>query len=242
MNNNASRVLIIAIASMLCGSLNTFSQGAGERDSRAESRLGSWMNPLVEFSHIARPRIDSVTVAGGSNTLNVWFAPQLSYFPFRENHIQIFNESLKSELGWRYRRHTISSYSNGFSLDQLVPNLYRTGMAIDTSRIIRPSPDRPVIARRIDETAPIAALYGKGIAVWQSHGYFYEASLDRWEWQRAKLFGTVEDISTMAYVTPYLVQMLERAGANVFLPRERDTGLNEVIVDNDLSTGRQFLC
>lgn len=37
----------------------------------------------------------------------------------------------------------------------------------------------------------------------------------------------------MSYVLPYLVPMLERAGANVFLPRERDPQLNEYIVDND---------
>ncbi len=62
--------------------------------------------------------------------------------------------------------------------------------------------------------------------------------LDRWEWQRAKLFGTVEDLSVMAYVIPYLTPMLENSGATVFLPRERDIQLNEVIVDNDRSTGR----
>ncbi len=61
-------------------------------------------------------------------------------------------------------------------------------------------------------------------------------NLDRWEWQRARLFGTVEDISVMGYVLPYLTRMLENAGANVFLPRERDMQTNEVIVDNDMST------
>lgn len=237
MNNNASRLFIAVIVTALLGSQNLFSQDTGARDSRAESRLRSWVNPLSEFSHIARPRIDSVTVAAGSNTLNVWFAPQLSWYPFRENHIVIFNTSLRDELGWRYRRYSINSYSNGFSLEQLVPNIYRSGIAIDSARIRRPSSDRPLITARKEGLIPASGLSGKGIALWQSHGYYYEASLDRWEWQRAKLFGTVEDVSTMAYVTPYLAEMLERAGANVFLPRERDTGINEVVVDNDLSTG-----
>ncbi|MFO7575416.1 MAG: fibronectin type III domain-containing protein [Bacteroidales bacterium] len=236
MKSHTSRVLIIVIASLFAGNLMSFSQDAGERDSRAEGRLSSWINPLTEFSHIASPRIDSVTVIDANNIVNVYFAPQLSYYPFREYHIQLFNESLKNELGWRYRRHTINSYSNGFKIEQLVPNLYRNGIEIDITRIIRPSPERPVLIRRKDEPVFNYGLFGKGIALWQSHGYYYEASLDRWEWQRAKLFGTVEDISTMAYVTPYLVPMLEKAGANVFMPRERDTGVNEVIVDNDIST------
>jgi hypothetical protein len=57
--------------------------------------------------------------------------------------------------------------------------------------------------------------------------------LARWEWQRARIFQTVEDLYTMSYVLPYLTPMLENAGAVVMLPRERDTQPNEVIVDND---------
>ena len=40
---------------------------------------------------------------------------------------------------------------------------------------------------------------------------------------------------TQSFVLPYLVPMLENAGAYVMLPRERDTQINEVIVDNDSS-------
>jgi len=61
-------------------------------------------------------------------------------------------------------------------------------------------------------------------------------NLDRWEYQRAKLFGTVEDISVMGFVVPYLARMLENAGANVWLPRERDFQVSEVITDNDRSS------
>lgn len=76
-------------------------------------------------------------------------------------------------------------------------------------------------------------LSGKNLAVWQSHGWYYEQSLQRWEWQRARIFLTVEDLYTQSYVLPFLVPMLENAGANVLLPRERDYQINEVIVDND---------
>lgn len=38
---------------------------------------------------------------------------------------------------------------------------------------------------------------------------------------------------TQTLVVPYLIPMLENAGANVFTPRERDWQRNEVIVDND---------
>ena len=76
-------------------------------------------------------------------------------------------------------------------------------------------------------------LCNKHIALWQSHGLYYEFSTNRWEWQRARLFQTVEDKFTQGFVLPYLVPMLEKAGAYVMMPRERDTNPYEVIVDND---------
>lgn len=76
-------------------------------------------------------------------------------------------------------------------------------------------------------------LNSKHIALWQSHGWYYEQKLLRWEWQRARLFQTVEDLYTMSYVQPFLLPMLENAGAVVLLPRERDLQTHEVVVDND---------
>lgn len=79
-------------------------------------------------------------------------------------------------------------------------------------------------------------LSGKHIAMWHSHGFYYESKLDRWEWQRARCFSNVEDIGNMPYVVKYLDPMLKNAGAVVLIPRERDFQKQKFIVDNDLST------
>ena len=228
---------VIVAISLLVSSATTYSQEGFERDNRAESRLGSWTNPLTNQLHIARPRIDSVKVNDQANIVNVYFPSTLSYYSFRENDIKLFYESLKKSLGWRYRKYSVVATSNGFALAQLVPNLYRTTLSPDSSRVIAARLQAPALVRKVDDYQPTAAINGKGIALWHSHGYFYEATLDRWEWQRAKLFGTVEDVSTMAYVLPYLTKMLENAGAITYIPRERDFRPEEVIVDNDRSTG-----
>ena len=60
---------------------------------------------------------------------------------------------------------------------------------------------------------------------------------DRWEWQRARLYGTIEDLYPFSYIQPWLLPMLENAGAHVMLPRERDLQPGEVIVDLDGSSG-----
>lgn len=80
---------------------------------------------------------------------------------------------------------------------------------------------------------PQGALTGRNIAMWQSHGRYYDASEDRWKWQRCRLFGTVEDLYTRSYVVPFLVPMLENAGAYVMLPRERDEHRAEIVIDPD---------
>lgn len=79
-------------------------------------------------------------------------------------------------------------------------------------------------------------LENRHIALWQSHGLYYKQSWEKWIWQRSNIFGTREDLYTQSYVLPFLVPMLENAGANVLLPRERDTQLTELIIDNDISS------
>jgi hypothetical protein len=76
-------------------------------------------------------------------------------------------------------------------------------------------------------------LNNRHISLWASHGRYFNVKDSTWKWQRPPLFGTREDLFTPTIVTPYLIPMLEKAGAIVFMPRERDWQRNEVIVDND---------
>ncbi|MCM1066592.1 MAG: xanthan lyase [Muribaculaceae bacterium] len=86
---------------------------------------------------------------------------------------------------------------------------------------------------RLDRPAAPEGLDGANIALWQSHGWYFEPKLNRWEWQRARVMQTVEDLYTQSYVMPFLMPMLENAGAYVMSPRERDTNTTELILDND---------
>lgn len=77
-------------------------------------------------------------------------------------------------------------------------------------------------------------LDGRTIAIWPSHGKYYAGD---WIWQRPKLFGTVEDLLSRSFVDPYIVPMLENAGAYVMMPRERDFSTKSLLIDHDRSTG-----
>ena len=83
---------------------------------------------------------------------------------------------------------------------------------------------------------PTLGLANRHIALWASHGLYFNQKESRWIWQRARLFQTVEDIYTESYVLPFLVPMLENAGATVLMPRERDINPHELIIDNDKSS------
>ena len=56
-----------------------------------------------------------------------------------------------------------------------------------------------------------------------------------------RLFCTTEDLFTQSFVLPYVIPMLENAGAVVYTPRERDTQKNEIIVDNDTPNASLYL-
>ena len=120
------------------------------------------------------------------------------------------------------------------NIRDLVPNYYRRQCDVDRSRYNTKYTTTTPFVRNDNRAYPISqGLQDRNIALWQSHGWYYEQRTDRWQWQRARVFTTVEDKFTLSYVIPYLAPMLERAGANVLMPRERDYQRNEVIVDND---------
>ena len=61
-------------------------------------------------------------------------------------------------------------------------------------------------------------LTDKTIALWPSHGLYYNHDRDEWIWQRATLWTTVEDLYSQEYVR-LIKRMLENSGANVLMPR-----------------------
>lgn len=76
-------------------------------------------------------------------------------------------------------------------------------------------------------------LDNRVIALWPSHGNYYNNEKGEWIWQRAHLLQTIEDLFSSSYVVDLLAPMLENAGAYVMMPRERDTNLTEIIIDAD---------
>ena len=103
-------------------------------------------------------------------------------------------------------------------------------------KFVIPRTDCPLTKNISSPFSSTKGLDNRHIALWQSHGLYYKQSKEKWNWQRANLFETREDLYTQSYILPLLVPMLENAGATVLLPRERDIQRIELIVDNDKSS------
>lgn len=175
-----------------------------------------------------RVRVDSVIVKGRS--VKLYAGVNLSYAPLGSDDVNEIYTRVKGLLPAEFKKYKLEVITDTQPIENLVA-FGKKKKDLFANKLDRPlvkNLSRPYVADR--------GLQDHHLALWQSHGRYYEQKLTRWEWQRARLFQTVEDLYTQSYVLPYLAPMLENAGANVLLPRERDTQRHEIIVDNDHST------
>jgi hypothetical protein len=172
-------------------------------------------------------------------TLDFYFNEKLSDYPWRKADVQWIKSEIKKQFPDEYQRYKVGQlFCKRVSINDLVvPNLNSDGKpSEDKMRVSDPrEKNDPLMVRDMNGKNFQKGLSGRYIVLWQSHGRYYEAKTQRWEWQRAPIFRTVEDMYTQSYVLPFLIPMLENAGAYVMTPRERDTQVHEVIVDNNSS-------
>ncbi len=155
----------------------------------------------------------------------------LSYIPVRKDNCREMKADLSSVFGNQFAPDSIHVVTDGKTLESLVPRYYQAS-AEKRPAFTYPA-QTPLVTPLNRPYSPTRGLQNRHIAMWQSHGNYFELALNRWGWQRARMFQTVEDKYTQSYVLPFLIPMLENAGATVLTPRERDLNSHEVVVDND---------
>ena len=176
--------------------------------------------------------------------LDFHFDHSLSDFPWREKDVDWFRSQLKKLLPSEYASCEIGKV---FAKDTEIEDLVTPPLGIKgwPQPYAYASEDRNLRRLFVQQEGALRipkGLSGRNIALWQSHGRYFDEGSGQWKWQRAPLHRTVEDMYTQSYVIPFLIPMLERAGAYVMTPRERDIQKYEVIIDNDPSfTGERVL-
>ena len=144
----------------------------------------------------------------------------------------LYNE-VKRLLPMPFNTYNISIVSAGSPIEQLIP----TSMLdrADTSRVYKRElfKGNPWVTPMSHPYSIKKGLQGRHLGICHSHGKYFSFDKKEWIWQRPRLFCTTEDMFTQTFVVPYLIPMLQNAGAVVFSPRERDWQKQEIIVDND---------
>ena len=189
---------------------------------------------LLEEHSTVKWNLKLQAVMKRGSTLDFYFTESLGDYPWHKGDREWFREQLKGLFPEKYAKYKLGEiYSKRVAHDKLeTPSLSFDGNP-ENSRHRTSAPDRRNIVTCLGEEEYSKGLSGRHIALWQSHGYYYDQNTDRWQWQRPYLFQTVEDMFTQSFVLPYLAPMLENAGAYTLIPRERDTQRNEIIADND---------
>ena len=182
-------------------------------------------------------RLEKVMVRNG--VLDLYFNRNLVDYPWHAEDVDWFVSQIKKEGSGALHGYSIfTCRAGGSKLDELVtPRLGNNGKPVLFKYSEKSSGAEPMV-RRTHARKIAKGLWGRHIALWQSHGIYYNEAQDIWRWQRAPLHRTVEDQYTQSYVLPYLIPMLENAGAYVMTPRERDVQPREVVCDNDPTFAR----
>lgn len=172
-------------------------------------------------------RIGITRLSYNSGVISLTANDHLACVPWRKADVDSLKQIVRQVYGAQSNVR-VCIYSGGVELEKLTLSETERPWGNYTRPYVQPW------VTQLDKPFAVdSGMAGKHIALWASHGYHYDHKTNRWKWQRARLLQTVEDLYTSSYTIPFLVPMLERAGAYVVQPRERDIQTHEVIVDND---------
>lgn len=174
-------------------------------------------------------KLEKVEVEG--NIVKLYFSEHLVVQPVRQALVEDLIQRFQSVIQPIMPSAEIKIFAGNRELEKYIPGAFNPpGLLPEKLKV----PSKPPLIRNVSAPVPAATagLYGHYIAVWHSHGMYYDTLDKRWQWQRPRLFTAVEDKLTMSFTIPFLIPMLENAGAIVFCPRERDIQIHEVLVDD----------
>lgn len=220
--------IIIFLLSIFLWSFPAEGQDSESLKKQLDQKLNSFARQYVSSRTI---KIDSILIQ--KKKVMLFTNEALEDIPFREYNVSELYASIAPLFP---NASKIVILTRGTDIESLIPEYDRKGRP-NKKRLYSIKESKYPLTRSLSSPHEIKnGLQNRHIALWQSHGLYYAQTAHRWEWQRARMFGTVEDLFTQSFVLPYLTPMLENAGATILIPRERDTQIHEIIIDNDRST------
>lgn len=240
-SHSAITLLVLAFLLSLATSLPGFAQTAVGRlqtdslSSILKEYFAHYRAPGYEPT--GQPRMESCEIDSASGVLTVNTNDVFGAQPWTDEIVASVYASVKAALPASARKLKLHIYSESRAIETLVPGTYKQNPPASHRLLDK---DKGAIAPwTFNVSKPYVfthGLQGRHVAICSSHGRYFNHAEGRWSWQRPRLFCTTEDLLTQTFVVPFLLPMLERAGAVVYSPRERCWNRNEVVVDNDATS------
>ena len=226
--------LLCLLVALTLGATGMVAQSPDQENKMAQKARQFFAKYKAKGSKIRQtPRMLDYAVDDSAQTLVITADEFFAAQEFTPEITASIYKKLRGELPKPYNKYQLTIKTNGMEIDELIPN--RLSGHADKSRMWGhiDYEGRPWVSNASYPAKITHGLQSRHLSLWASHGCYYDLKQARWKWQRPKLFCTTEDLFTQTIVVPYLIPMLENAGAVVFTPRERDWQKEEVIVDND---------
>lgn len=222
--------------------LSVFADCNAQRKRIAKTPLAlyfeNYQNP--NYSSADKIKIEDLDIDNEQKRYTIYLNDAFKSQPFTPSLVKRIYEDVRRTLGTPYNTYNITIYAQDVPIEQLISIDQLSER--DSLRVYMKKPYHGN-AWVTPTTVPYSidkGLKGKHLCVWASHGKYYNVRNGEWIFQRPYLYCTTEDLFTQSIVIPYLIPMLENAGAVVFTPRERDWQKNEVIVDNDMKDANGY--
>ena len=215
---------------------------AQDIERNVKERLTDYFNQYTATAKISTPKLNSFDINYDRKTIAIYASESFAYQPFRPETVENIYNQVKELLPGPVHYYQLTIYADGKPIEDLVPNFYRNKKKDKERLSLNVDYKGAPWVKNISRPNEISrGLQDRHIAIWQSHGNYFKNDKNEWGWQRPRLFCTTEDMFTQSFVLPYVIPMLENAGAIVYTPRERDTQKNEIIVDNDTPNASLYL-
>jgi hypothetical protein len=186
----------------------------------------------MNYDELFPPRTGIEKVMVSDNIVQIFFNREITDYPLRPETIRAITDMFKPLLESLSPGASQELFVGERKLEDYIPPCFRERKVLAREA---PAPSVPPWIRRASSPVPAftAGLYGRQIVLWGSHGWFYDTRTDlRWEWQRPRMFTIVEDLLPTSFMLPFILPMLENAGAVACYLRERDVQTHEALVDD----------
>ena len=230
------------IVFFLCLTLGVNFLSAQDIERNVKERLTDYFGRYTATAKISTPKLKCIDIDYERKTIAINASESFAYQPFRPETVEAVYNQVKELLPGPVHYYRLTIFADGKPIEELIPNIYRNKKKDKERMSLKTDYKGAAWVKNISRPNEISrGLQDRHIAIWQSHGNYFKNDKNEWGWQRPRLFCTTEDLFTQSFVLPYVIPMLENAGAIVYTPRERDTQKNEIIVDNDTPNASLYL-